>query len=130
MKSGTNLIRSELELAKEEVKDTARRLENHALQMVLFGGLLLLAALPFVAFLVIGLGELLEGRYWLSALIVAAAFALIGGIFGYRAFRKFENQDLSLARTRESLSNDQQLVRTKIQAMGAAIKGNNYEYGK
>lgn len=130
MASGTNLIRSELNLAKEEVKDSARKLEAHALQMAIFGGLLLLAMLPFIAFLVMGLGELLDGRYWLSALIVAAAFALIGGIFGYRAFRKFENEDLSLARTRETLHRDQQLVRTKIQAMGEAMKGNNYEYGK
>lgn len=130
MTSGTNLVRSEIELAKEEIKETGRKLERHFVESVFFGALVVLAVLPFIAFLVLGLGELLERRYWLSALIVSLFFGVLGGVFGYRAYRKFKSEDLTLPRTRGTIDMQKQLVKTKIQQMGAAIKGSSYEYGK
>lgn len=130
MTSGTNLVRSEITLAKEELKETGRRLERHFLETLFFGVLALLAILPFLAFLVLGLGEVLGGRYWLSALVVAVVLGAVGALFGYRAYRKFKSEDLSLPRTRGSIDRERHLVKNKIAEMGAAIQGSSYDYGK
>src|SRR5436190_903187 len=75
----TDLVRNELYLVKTEVKETGLRLKSHLIQAAIFSLLALVSIPPFIAFLVIGLGDLLNGRYWLSALVVSAVFAAVGG---------------------------------------------------
>ena len=77
--STRDLVQSEIALVTAEIKSTAFAAKNHVAQTLIFTSLLVLSVLPFIAFLIIGLGNLLEGQYWLSSLIVAVAFALIGG---------------------------------------------------
>lgn len=101
--SAKDLVKSELDLARAEIKQSAAEVGRHSAQAAIFGTLLMLSAFPFLAFLVIGLGRILNGRYWLSSLLVAVVCAAVGGIMAYRAYKKIKHTDLSLPRTREKV---------------------------
>ena len=73
----SGLVRSEIRLAKVEMTENAKVVGKSAGKIGLFAVLAWLGTLSFVAFMIIGLGELLEGRYWLSALLVSLALLLI-----------------------------------------------------
>jgi hypothetical protein len=113
----TSLVRSELGLLKEEMKQTGTRFASHAMKAALFGALLALSAIPFLAFLVIGLGDLLNGRYWLSSLIVAVVCAGVGGIFAIKAFRDIKEQDLELPHSKSILEREKEVLSRKIHEM-------------
>lgn len=77
---GTDLVRGEVALAKLEMRDMAR---DVALDSAKVAGALALAfagALALVTAAIIGLGNLLDGQYALSALIIGVAMLAIGGI--------------------------------------------------
>jgi uncharacterized membrane protein YqjE len=87
------------------------------MQLAIFAGVALLGITPFMAFLVIGLGELLNDNYWLGALIVALAFFAVGGIFAAFTLRKIKHQDFSMRHTRETISADIHLIDKKVDEM-------------
>src|SRR5947209_13389189 len=61
-------IRSDVNLARLELKNTTTRLKGDAAKLVAFGVFAALGVFPLLAFAVAGLGLLLGGNYWLSAL--------------------------------------------------------------
>lgn len=97
------LVRSELALVKVEAKDTAAHVGKYAGEAALFGALLASSVLPFLAFVVIGLGRLLDENYWLSALVTSVVCACIGGVFAFRAYKRMKAIDISLPRSRRAL---------------------------
>lgn len=101
--SAKDLFHSEVGLVRAEMSDSARRIARHSAQAAIFGAFLALSVIPFMAFLVIGFGELLDGRYWLSSLLVAILFAAVGGTMTYKAYEKLKEDDLTLPKTRQSL---------------------------
>lgn len=105
----TDVVKKELVLAKEEAKEAARRAASHTIQTAIFGGLFILSLIPLTAFLVIGLGELLDNRYWLSSLIVGIIFAGIGGAFAYRAYTELK-KDIELPKTRHAIEFDRKII--------------------
>jgi uncharacterized membrane protein YqjE len=113
--SAKDLVQSEIELARAEIKDSATFVGRHSAQAALFGALLAISVFPFLAFCVIGLGHLLNDRYWLSSLIVAIVCAVIGGAMTYRAYNKVKQADLSLPHTRGSLQRDKETVANRAQ---------------
>ncbi|MGE3684066.1 MAG: phage holin family protein [Bdellovibrionales bacterium] len=121
--SATNLVRDELNLIKTEVAEAARNVGRHSAQAAAFGGLLALSILPFMAFVVIGLGKLLGDRYWLSSLIVALVCAVVGGPMAYRAFRKIKDDDLQLPHTKATLEKEAYVVQEKVEDVKDAAKG-------
>lgn len=121
--SAKDLVRDELGLVKAELTQSARNVGRHSKQAAIFGGLLAISVLPFVAFLVIGLGEILNGMYWLSSLIVALVFAALGAPLAYRAFNKITEEDLQLPRTRETLQQEKRAVQKKMKNLQHATTG-------
>jgi uncharacterized membrane protein YqjE len=113
--SAKDLMKSEIDLARAEIKDSASYIGHHSSQAALFGALLAISVFPFLAFCVIGLGHLLNERYWLSSLIVAVVCAAIGGAMTYRAYNKMKQADLSLPHTRESLQKDKETIVNRTQ---------------
>ena len=122
-----NLAQSELSLLKTEIKTSAPNLLKHAAQTGIFGALSALSTLPFLAFVVIGLGILFGGAYWLSALVVSVICASVGGYFGYRAFQKLKSQDLTFTRTRDGLAKAAHMIENKINEVKSASKGGSHE---
>lgn len=125
--SAKELVQSELKLMASEVKASTKNVAEHAGQAALFGGLLAISVFPFLAFLVIGIGELLDGRYWLSSLIVAIVCAAIGGPLAYRAYLKIRNKDLNFPYTKETLDRGLQTVQRRIEDIKDAAKGERHE---
>ena len=113
--SAKNMIRSEVDLALAELKQNVKEAGKHSAQAAMFGALAALSVLPFLAFLVIGLGDLLDGRYWLSSLIVSIVCALGGGIPAYAAYKRLKASDLSLYRTKETLQHQNRVVRDQME---------------
>jgi hypothetical protein len=95
---------------RAEIEETGAHLGRHTAQAAIFAALLLLSVFPLLAFLVIGLGKLLNNQYWLSSLIIGVLCAGIGGVFGYRAYTKIRELDLTLPHTRDSIEHERTVV--------------------
>ena len=100
-RSVKNLAQSEGALARAELKNSMTQLSKDILQEVIFGTLLVLSVLSFLAFLIIGLGRLLDDNFWLSSLILSIVLGLVGGGMAYRGLQKIKKNDLTLPRTRQ-----------------------------
>lgn len=118
-----DILKSEVDLVRAEVKDAAPSIGKHSAQAAAFGALLALSAFPFLAFLVIGLGNLLDGKYWLSSLIVAIVCAVVGGIAALRAYKKIKNEDLKFPRTQRSFERISETLSGKVQELKSVSTG-------
>ena len=121
-----DVMRSEVNLFATEFKQLQPNLTKHIAQATMFGWLLAVSVLPMLAFLVIGLGELLDGRYWLSSLIVGILCAAIGGSLALKAFSKIKNEDFNFNQTKRSLHDTMQTTAKTFDKVKAATKGNLY----
>ncbi len=97
------LLRAEFRLIQAELRDASGRVSADLRNAVLFSAVAMLGIMPFLAFLVIGLGGILNDNYWLSALIVSVLCFGVGGVMAYRAFKRITAEDLSLPHSRQSL---------------------------
>jgi len=127
--SAKDLIQSEINLMTAELKHAGQDVARHSAQAAAFGALLALSIFPFLAFIVIGLGELLAGRYWLSSLIVAVVCAVIGGALAYRAYKKLKDNDLKFNHTKAGLNRGLAAVQRKSGQVKEAARGEHYEPG-
>lgn len=116
-----DVAKSELQLVVAEYKKAMPDFSRHVAQGVIFGALLAVSVLPLLAFFVIGLGELLGGRYWLSSLIVAVVCAAVGGTFAYRAYRKLKNEDMRFTHTRHGIDETIKTTQQKLEQVKEAI---------
>jgi membrane protein implicated in regulation of membrane protease activity len=120
--STSDLVRSEVALIRAEVKGMTEDASHHFTQLAIFGGLVALSVLPFIAFLVIGLGAIFGGNYWLSSLIVAIVFAAVGGALALRAYKDLKG-DLKLDRVQRTLRRQSQVTGTRIEELKSTVKG-------
>lgn len=93
------LVRLELALAREELKEDVRRLEVAAI----LAGVAILLVLLTLSTLVVAL-VLAVGATPVSALLVSAALAAIGGALALAAYKKMPR--VPLERTRARLKSD------------------------
>lgn len=126
--SAKDLFQSEVQLVISELKLISKNVAQHTTQGLIFGALLVLSVLPFLAFLVIGLGVLLDDRYWLSSLIVSVVMAAIGGPLAYKSFKKIKEHDLQMPHTQSMIRKDMATVqRAKYDIQSSTVKGDTYE---
>jgi hypothetical protein len=116
-----DLVQNEAQLMKAEIKESSKDLGKDVTQAAIFGALLALSALPFLAFLVIGLGDLIN-NYWLSSLIVAVICAAVGGGMAYASYKKIKERDFSFPRTRASLNRERDTIVAKVEDIKEATK--------
>jgi hypothetical protein len=100
------LIRQEASLAKAEIRETGSAFASDAREIGIAAGLALAGALALVAFLVIGLGNLLGDRYWLSALIVGVAALLVGMMMAKSAVHDMKTRGIKPQQTIDTLRDD------------------------
>jgi hypothetical protein len=100
---GQALVRQEIALAKAEVRESV----NAALRSagLLVGGVTLIAVglVVLLVFVILALGVLLGGRYWLSTLLVGMAFALSGLLLLRRGQSRLQQASVVPERTVETL---------------------------
>lgn len=118
-----DIVRSEMDLVRAEFREAAPNLGKHTAQAAAFGALLALSVFPFLAFLVIGLGDLLDGRYWLSSLIVAVVCAVVGGLMATRAYKKIKEHDLKFPRTQRSFERITDTFSRKVRELKSTPAG-------
>lgn len=101
-----DLVRHEVALAKAELRETGSMLAADGAKVGAAVGLALAGALALTAFLVIGLGNLLDGRYWLSALIVGAVMLAVGALLAKNAVNDVKRRGLAPRQTIATLRED------------------------
>jgi len=74
----SELMSKEIALVKAEARQTGTTLAKDGAKIGMASGLALTGVLALTAFLIAGLGDLLNGKYWLSAFIVGVVFLAIG----------------------------------------------------
>jgi uncharacterized membrane protein YqjE len=102
----TELVRQEVALAKVEMRESLAMLVQDATRAGIGLGLGLVGVLALAAFLIVGLGRMLDDRYWLSALIIGAVFLAIGMVMARNALSNMKRRGLVPDQTAESLRGD------------------------
>jgi hypothetical protein len=74
----SDLVSKEIALVKAEARQTGATLAKDSAKIGTAASLAFAGFLALTAFLIAGLGDLLNGKYWLSALIVGVLFFAIG----------------------------------------------------
>ena len=102
----TELMRQEVALAKAEMRQSLATLAQDATKAGIGLGLALVGVLALAAFLIVGLGNLLDDRYWLAALIIGVVFLAIGMVLARNALADIKRRGLVPDQTAESLRQD------------------------
>ena len=123
--SSKDLVQSEIALATAELKHVAQATSRDLTKAAAFGTIAAMSLIPFIAFMVIGLGEILGGNYWLSSLIVAVVLAAVGGIFAYLSLKKVTEKDIDFSATKNSLRRNKVVVQTNVERVKTAVKGDH-----
>ncbi len=100
------LVRQEVALAKAELRQSLATFAQDATKVGIGLGLALVGALALATFLITGLGSLLGGRYWLSALIIGVIFLAIGVVLARNALADIKRRGVMPEQTAESLRDD------------------------
>jgi hypothetical protein len=74
----SELVTKEIALVKAEARQTGATLARDGAKIGIASALAFAGTLALTAFLIAGLGDLLGGKYWLSALIIGVLFLAIG----------------------------------------------------
>ena len=117
----STLVRQEITLAKLELRESAKGLAQDAGKLGAAAGLGLLGALALVAFVIVGLGDLID-NYWLSALIVAVL--LLGGaaLLARGALAHMKRNSLAPEETVQTLREDQRWAKREVQNFKQSMK--------
>ncbi|MEO7965510.1 MAG: phage holin family protein [Gemmatimonadaceae bacterium] len=119
------LIRAEASLAKAEVRESAARIGRDAAKVGIAAGLALVGLLSLSAFVIIGLGMLLGGAFWLSALIVGALTLGIGATLVRSAVRDLSTHSLGPQETIRTLKEDSQWVAREAKELKQGLTSNS-----
>lgn len=103
-----DLIRQEAHLAKAEMREVGARLGKDAAKVGVAAGLALAGGLTLTAFLVLLLGNLLGGAFWLAALIVGVVFVAIGAVLLKSATSDIKEHGVKPEQTLATLRNDKE----------------------
>jgi uncharacterized protein YacL len=109
----SRLARQEVELAKIEMTEKGKRAAFGVGAFSALGLLALLALGSLTAAAILGLGTGMEG--WLAALIVAAAYLLLAGLFALFGKRKVEEASpLVPEQAKESVREDIETTKERV----------------
>jgi hypothetical protein len=112
----STLIKQEIALAKKEIGESASRAASDATWIAVWGAIALVGGLVLIAFLVLLIGDLLD-NYWLSALIVGAAFVLVGGLAAMSYVKKLKSVRLAPETTIQTLKQDKTWAQAEVQSV-------------
>ena len=121
------LLRTEAEVIRLEMRENMRALTVAAIKVIVYGGIALLGLLSLMAFFIMGLGDLFSSAatnimpFWIAALIIGGVFTGFGGIMALRAAMTL-GIDATLPKTRQELERDRHLLGEEVQRIKEAIK--------
>lgn len=106
-----DLVRKEVELAKQEVKVEVNKAKDSAISLGIGGAVAAVGGLMLVFMLVHLLADLLNIPLWSSYLIVGALFAIVGAFLLQRGRSKMNEVDLVPRETIESVKKDVEWIK-------------------
>lgn len=115
------LVRQELRLARIEIAENLRSLARNAGLTAAGAAIAGIGVLVFIEFLVLGLGALLGGVYWLSSLIVAVLLLAIGGGLAYSGVQRLSSESVSPGTALESMGETRRWVGDEINDLRTAL---------
>lgn len=110
------IIRSEANVIKLEIEESTRAIIADAMKAAVYSAIALLGLLSLLAFLIIGLADLLAGAaspltsFWASALIIGLLFTGVGGAMAFRHAKRI-GQDTQLKKTRSEIQADKTFLK-------------------
>ena len=102
------LVSQELALAKAEMRESVTEAVKGVTKLSIAMALALAGAIALTAFLILGLGAVLDDRYWLSALIVGVVELGLGVMAAKSAIKSMGQAAQKPAETVESLKEDKE----------------------
>lgn len=121
--SAKQIVISDAELFFSELNKVTSKLGNESKKFALFTILLALSSIPIMAFLIIGLGVLLDGQYWLSALIVGAVFSITGVVGIMMALKRLSKVNLKFPNTKRMVEREKRILESELRNLKSTIKG-------
>jgi membrane protein len=115
------LVRHEVALAKAEMRDAVRTIVSAAARIGAGAVLACTGALVLVAALVVFLGDVMGGRYALSAGIVGAVLVAAGGVLAFLGARGVREASLAPEEALESLRETGDWARGEVAEFRAAL---------
>lgn len=106
------LVRQEVALARAEISDKVSHLGRDAATIAIGAVLALVGFQALVATAIIALSLVLPA--WLSALIVGAVLALVGGLLAWRGYRDIQERGIVPQETVESIKEDAQWAKEQL----------------
>jgi uncharacterized membrane protein YqjE len=119
---GSALIRSEIALARVEMKETGRQLALDGVKLLVALGLAWLGLLAVVAALIIGVGSAIGGLYWASALGVGLLFLIVGGVLARRGMTGLKGNSIRPEETVRSLEKDRTMVQREVRSIREGLR--------
>ena len=115
------LVKQEITLAKLELRESVKGLAKDAGKLGAAAGLGLFGAFAFLAFVIVGLGDLID-NYWLSALIVAVLLLGAAAVLAKGAMNHMKKNSLAPQETVQTLKEDQRWAQREAQQFKQAMK--------
>ena len=112
----SRLIQQEMALAKAELRETASMLARDAAKFGVAAVLGLLGALAATAFLIVGIGDLLD-NYWASALLVTIVYLAAAGFLAKSAANDIKTRGVKPEETLRTLKEDADWAKREAQAL-------------
>ena len=103
------LVRDEIELAKQEMREKLNSFRAGVVTLAISGVVLLVGTLTLIAAAVIGLGHLI-GPGW-AALVIGGVLALVGGIAAMVGLGQLRRTSLKPEQTIETLQEDKEWLK-------------------
>ena len=100
-----HLIQQEVALAKAELRETGSALARDGAKIGVAAALGLIGALAATAFVIIGLGDLLD-NYWASALLVTVIYLAVAAFLATSAMKDIKGRRMKPEETLETLRED------------------------
>ncbi|MDB4947884.1 MAG: putative rane protein [Gemmatimonadetes bacterium] len=117
----STLIRQEMALARTEMRQNVRAAVRDAGGAAVGAGVALVGLLVLVVALIAFLGDLLGGRYALSALIVAAVLISVGAFLVLRGVKRFQKERMAPEKALAELRQTGDWARTEAADFRTAI---------
>ncbi len=114
----SEIVRSEANVIKLELEESTRAIIADALKVTLYSAVALLGLLSLLAFLIIGLADIITGHassmtsFWASALIIGVIFTGLGGIMAAH-HAKHLGRDTKFKTTRSEIAADKAFIKNE-----------------
>lgn len=120
-----DIVQNDIALALSELKQIKVNLIKQSIKTITYGFFLALSIFPLLTFAVLALGQVLDGRYWLSAFLIGAVLAVVGSVGIILAMKKIRNIDFKFSKTKAALTKEKQAVYSHVSKIQNAMKGDS-----